>query len=283
MRTSIDIATLAGSAVNEDRAGAAGTLAWVIDGATDVVEAPLTQASSDASWFAETLDLALKELAHAPPADLAELPSVLAEHARQEFELATLRSPEGRHEHPSATGVIVRIEQGGRLNFVSIGDCALLVATTEGVTRIGVEAEDAGDPWVADAIRAFRAQRPDAPAAAARADLWPKLRAGRAAMNTPEGYGVFSITETPAHFVRSGAHTLAPGTHVLLASDGLMRLVDVFGRYTSQELFEAIIARGLADLVEEVRALEHEDAECIAFPRAKRHDDASGLLIRFED
>jgi len=282
MRTSIDIASLAGSAVNEDRAGAAGELAWVIDGATDVVEAPLTQASTDASWFAEMLDLALKELAHAPPADLAQLPQMLAEQARNEFELAALRAPAGRHEHPSATGVIVRIE-GDRLSFVSIGDCALLVATHKGVARIGVHEDDAGDPWVADAIRAFRAQRPDAPAAAARADLWPKLRSGRAVMNMPEGYGVFSITETPTHFIRSGAHTLMPGAHVLLASDGLMRLVDVFRRYTSQELLEAIITRGLADLVDEVRALEREDAECIAFPRAKRHDDASGLLIRFED
>lgn len=279
MRTSIDIATLAGSAVNEDRASAAGTLAWVIDGATDVLEAPLTQGPSDASWFAETLDLALKELAHAPPADLAELPSVLAEHARQEFELAALREPAGRHEHPSATGVIVRIEKGGALDFVSIGDCALLIASNEGVSRIGVDGDDAGDPWVADAMRAFRAQRPDAPAADARADLWPKLRAGRAGMNMPQGYGVFSITQTPPHFVRSGAHTIAPGARVLLASDGLMRLVDIFRRYTNQELFEAIIARGLADLAEELRALEHEDADCVAFPRAKRHDDASGLLI----
>ncbi len=197
MRANIDIATLAGNDCNEDRAGAAGALAWVIDGATDVVEAPLTQAATDASWFAETLDLALKELAPTPPADLAELPAVLAEHARVEFELATLREPAGRHEHPSASGVIVRVE-GDRLSFVSIGDCTLLVKTQEGVARIGVDEQNAGDPWVADAIRAFRSQRPDAPADAARADLWPKLRAGRAAMNTPRGYGVFSITPTPS-------------------------------------------------------------------------------------
>lgn len=275
----IDIATLAGSAVNEDRAGAAGTLAWVIDGATDVIEAPLTQAPTDASWLAETLDLALKELAAEPPADLAELPAMLSELARTEFEYAALRAPAGRHEHPSATGVIVRVE-GEELSFVSIGDCSLLVATQQGVARIGVDEEDAGDAWVADAIKAFRAQRPDAPADAARADLWPKLRAGRAVMNTPAGYGVFSITPTPEQFIRSGAHTLAPGGHVLLASDGLMRLVDVFRRYTAEQLFEAIIRRGVAELAAEVRALEQEDADCVAFPRAKRHDDASGLLIR---
>lgn len=101
-------------------------------------------------------------------------------------------------------------------------------------------------------------------------------------MNMPEGYGVFSITPTPAHFIHAGTHALEPGAHVLLASDGLMRLVDVFQRYSAAELFDAITQRGVAELVAEVRAMEMEDADCIAFPRAKRHDDASGVLIRRE-
>jgi hypothetical protein len=43
-------------------------------------------------------------------------------------------------------------------------------------------------------------------------------------MNEPGGYGVFSITPTPRHFVRAGQIAMAADGHALLASDGLMRL-----------------------------------------------------------
>ncbi len=75
-------------------------------------------------------------------------------------------------------------------------------------------------------------------------------------MNTPGGYGVFSITPPPAHFVRSGALTLAPGATVLLASDGLTRLVDVFGRYDARKLFDRARSHGLATLIGELRQIE---------------------------
>jgi len=38
----IDINSLAANEVNEDRAGIAGAMAWVIDGATDLIDTPLT-------------------------------------------------------------------------------------------------------------------------------------------------------------------------------------------------------------------------------------------------
>ena len=63
-----------------------------------------------------------------------------------------------------------------------------------------------------------------------------KACAGRAAMNEPDGYGVFSITPTPRHFEID----MPAGGHALLASDGLMRLVDVFKLYTALDLLSAV-------------------------------------------
>jgi hypothetical protein len=54
----------------------------------------------------------------------------------------------------------------------------------------------------------------------------------------------------------------------------------VFRRYDARGIFAAACARGLGALGEELRAAEHEDAECISFPRAKISDDATGLLLR---
>src|SRR5205085_1935109 len=140
-----------------------------------------------------------------------------------------------------------------------------------------------GDLWVADALRTFRATHPDASADAAHVHLWPKLGAARWSMNQPDGYGVFSLTPTPPRFVNRGSQQIAAGGRALLASDGLMRLVDVFRRYTAEEFLFAGVDRGLSSLASEVRALEEADPDCVLFPRAKKHDDATGLLLSFKN
>lgn len=58
----IDCLSSASGRVNEDRAGAANDLAWVIDGATDVVDRPLTGATTDADWIAGQIDLRCRGL-----------------------------------------------------------------------------------------------------------------------------------------------------------------------------------------------------------------------------
>jgi hypothetical protein len=45
----LDIVSSGATAVNQDRAGAPGARAWVIDGATDVLEAPLISDTTDAA------------------------------------------------------------------------------------------------------------------------------------------------------------------------------------------------------------------------------------------
>jgi hypothetical protein len=276
----IDIATLAANEVNEDRAGAAGAFAWVIDGATDVIETPLTKAATDASWIAETLDSLLRQLTDTALPDLADLPAILTGALQSEFRRAAKRQPIGRHEHPSAAGLIVRTN-GAHLDYVAVGDCSLLVTTRAGVLRIGVNEKDAGDLWVADALRTFRARHPEAGLDAAHAHLWPKLGAARWAMNQSDGYGVFSLTPTPLSFIKRGTQQVTPEGHALLASDGLMRLVDVFRLYTAEGLLGAAVNRGLASVAQEVRALEEADRDCLQFPRAKRCDDATGVLLSF--
>jgi hypothetical protein len=281
MQTVVEIATLAGAPINEDRAGAAGTMAWVIDGATDVVEAPLTLGPTDASWAAETLHETLGGIAGEDiPTALTNLPAVLSERLAAEFARVALRQPRGRHEHPCASGLIARFD-GRRLDYVAVGDCTLVAVTSKGIVRLGTEDADAGDPWVAKAVAQFHARQAAATAAEARAAVWPKIINARKAMNEPDGYGVLSITPTPPHFIKAGTVEVAAGGYALLASDGLMRLIDIFGRYASvRGLLEAAATQGLARLLEDVRAAETEDTNCVRFPRAKVHDDATGVLIR---
>jgi hypothetical protein len=275
----IDVVSSGAGTANEDRAGAHGALAWVIDGATDVIQSPLAGEISDAHWLAVEIERGLR-LDDAGTIDaLCDLPARLASGLADSFARAQRRAPIGREEHPSASGVIVRLK-GTALEYVSLGDCALIAEDGTGLQTLGVEEDTSGDRWVREVITADRRANPGSPQKQLRENLWPKLRAARAAMNTPGGYGVFSITPPPAHFIRSGALTLEPGASVLLASDGLTRLVDVFGSYDARKLFNTARAHGLASLVGELRQIETTDSECISFPRAKISDDATGMLLR---
>ncbi len=276
----IDCLTSASGRVNEDRAGAANDLAWVIDGATDVVERPLTSAATDADWIAGRLDAALSALAVSPPAGLAQLPDMIATRLAAEFAREARRAPIDKTEHPSASAIVVRACDAG-IDYVSVGDCTLLVEDAGGFVRVGVDEAAAGDPQLAKALAALHAKHGGLEAKTARARIWPSIKGGRAAMNEPGGYGVFSITPTPRHFVRAGQIAMPANGYALLASDGLMRLVDVFRLYTAHELFAAVRKDGLAPLLRLLREVERDDVHGHQYPRAKINDDATGLLLRW--
>jgi hypothetical protein len=273
------ILTIASGDENEDRAGAEPPFAWIIDGATDLLPEPLTSAPSDAAWFAAAMHDTLRGLAATPPSSLIDIPEIVAEHLAPRFAADSRRAATGADEHPSASAIVVRV-QNGELEYVSLGDCTLIVEDGGRWTQIGVDEEDAGDRWVADALRG-QLDHPDVPKTPlTRAELWPFLRAQRAMMNTPSGYGIFSITAPSRSMICHGTIPVSPGARILLASDGLLRLVDVFRRYDAKRLFAAAWTDGLTPLFDELRALERADADCKRFPRAKTSDDTTALLAR---
>lgn len=275
-----DILSIASACDNEDRAGVASPLAWVIDGATDVVPEPLTHATSDAAWFAAAMHDTLSTLDANALASLADLPDFVAERLAPQFASQSRRPATGPEEHPSAAAIAIRGLASGMLEFVSLGDCVLIVEDEDRMTKIGVNENDAGDRWVADALTGKSNGASSAQAPLTRVDLWPMLRAKRARMNRPNGYGIFSITPPPRTMVRHGTLKVSPGSRILLATDGLLRLVDVFRTYDAERLFAAAWAKGLAPLFDELRALELADEDCTRFPRAKTSDDATAVLIR---
>ncbi|MBU1212975.1 MAG: hypothetical protein KJ587_17150, partial [Alphaproteobacteria bacterium] len=81
--------------------------------------------------------------------------------------------------------------------------------------------------------------------------------------------------------IAQGRLYVEPGTHALLATDGLIRLIDIYARHDARSLFEAAKSRGLESLLCELRQIEADDVDCTAHPRVKRSDDATGILLRF--
>lgn len=281
----IDQISIAGDGVNEDRAALSRAYAWVIDGATDVLDKRLTLAATDADWIAGTLDATLRAYAARPACAFADLPGHITASLSDAFAEETSRQPRSRHEHPSASGLIVKYE-AGVLSYVSIGDCSMIVAdkSYDEVRRFGVGNDEAGDRKLDPIVRAhLEGNARDAADAAPHAPLLKRMRTTlqsiREHMNHEHGYGVFSITPTPDIFIRAGFVSVEPGTRILLATDGFMRLVDVFACYDPERLVGAVAERGLSNLVSELRALECATPTTGITPRIKPSDDASALLI----
>lgn len=280
----VDSISIASGEINEDRCGHhGGLLAWVIDGATDVLDQPLVGNGSDAAWFAEAAHNAMATMAGADHTSghLRDLPARLCEAVAKKFARAAYRQPAGRHEHPSATALIVRAHDR-RIEYVAVGDCALIARTGEMLHSVGLGGKEAGDRSTAQVLTSFQAQNGSASAEEAKAHMWPKILAQRAGINMPDGYGALSLTSPPAQFVVTGSFEVAPGDHVLIATDGLTRLIEIYQRYEPSLLLDAAIGRGLDCLVTELREVEIADGSCRIYPRVEATDDATALLLKID-
>jgi Protein phosphatase 2C len=277
-----DSISLASGRHNEDRFGHYGAAAWVVDGATDLLEGRLLPGPSDAAWFAEALDRAFARLAEQPAQALDAVLAAATGEARARFQQSALRTIVHRHEQPSAAGIYARLVSG-ELEALSLGDCTLMtLPPADGAPidlfRAGKREADDDTRAAAKAIAA-EPRSVQADPKTIRAELMPLLRRSRSQMNTAEGYGVFSIDMPPAQHVRQCRLPVSVGEVFLLASDGFLRLVDVYGVYSLASLAAAIHAEGLAALALQLRRIETEDADCRRFPRAKVRDDATAMIV----
>jgi hypothetical protein len=267
----------AGYGVNDDVGTALHHAAWVLDGTTGHHPVRLFPGPSDAAWFAATVDALLRGLADTPEdgrALLQRLVSELTEACRH----AALAPLEGEVDEPAASLALVRI-RGDRLELVMLGDCKLVLQRRDGT----VEALDHSKvaPFEAKVVEALRAMQAAGETDPAR--MAPKLRemilANRRLKNRPGGYDVLADDPACIAFAEIGHRPAADVTHILLASDGLYRLVDTYRVHSAEGLLRAALADGLAPLYTALRRIEDADPQCRQYPRLKARDDATALLL----
>jgi serine/threonine protein phosphatase PrpC len=262
--------SLAGSlsVPNDDRAGSARTHGWVIDGATDLGPPGLVGAQGGAAWLASIAQAAFTA---STAATIATLYAGVASTILAAWERDRTRDPEDRWEYPLASSLAVRLD-ATELEIGWLGDCVGFHWSSGTVTRLGPEKE----------IRNSEAERA---ASLAKHGLGSPKRSAPILANlrsTRGRPGMRVLSVDPAHMaqVDSARIACAPGDEILLMSDGYAALIDSYAAYDDTALVEAIRARGLAAVAEELRAIEHEDAACTRFPRFKKSDDATALWLR---
>src|SRR5258706_5014079 len=112
-----------------------------------------------------------------------------------------------------------------------------------------------------------------------RGEFLPALRASRNSVNTPGGDWLFAPDIACADHAKQARVAALANSPILLASDGFLALASDYGRYTPEALLAAAEKRGLAVLGEELRAVEAAEPDGIRYPRFKRSDDATALLL----
>jgi hypothetical protein len=206
------------------------------------------------------------------------LPATLRE-TDAEFVRLRHREPKETYEIPFASMMFVSLDVG-RMNAFWFGDCAALVR------RPGESVQVLGDALAKRARERDRVALLAASMGATSAqkgvrDIFlPALRRARNFVNTETGGWLFGPDARAIDHV-SRAHVAAPdGTIVLLVTDGFLALASDYDRYGIDALLEAAQSRGLAALGNELRAVEDSDPEGKRFPRFKKSDDATAMLLR---
>ncbi|MXQ10187.1 hypothetical protein [Microvirga makkahensis] len=270
-----------GSRINEDGLGLLGHCAWIVDGATGLSTEQLTGGGSDAAWLAGAIDEALGKLTSEGYGGTDLLQRLETEISRA-FEDATAHRP-GLHVHhaPSACLGLVRALRAGegrlRVEGLLLGDVVALVPSEQGIVRW---TDERAKPFERRTLAALEGgghepgRMPDA--------VRRQIMDNRTKLNQQGGYWVVNpCLPFAGHELRFEAEVQA-GALIVLATDGFMRLVDVFGTYTNSSLHAALAAGRGDDLIGELRALERSDRLSEEYPRVKAHDDASVLVIAAE-
>lgn len=285
MLTLLDALSLAGDRAkqNDDAGGAHGALAWVIDGATDLHDAPFATAATDAAWLAQELNADLAARAIGLEASETALRAALreaSEAAAETFAALTEGEDVPLWARPIASALLIA-ETADGLTGVDLGDCRLFALDAAGQVHALGGPDDAVDAEAASAAKARDQQggRPDQDLYRT-GDVIAHLRAQRAAQNADPRHAVFSLDPGCADRARAWTLPLARPAHVLLASDGFAALADRYGAYDPESLMRAALSKGVHALASELRAIESDDAGGARHPRFKRSDDATALLLR---
>lgn len=277
MLTFIEAISLAGDRVkqNDDACGFARNRAWVIDGATDLHDAPMTGAKSDASWIAHFAN------AHFHGADSGDLAAALrsaSAAAAEEFQaLAEGRAVAGWRS-PLASVLMIEAHKSCLLSG-DLGDCRLFALDADGDVHVAGGPGDAGDNETKLAAKQSDAHKP----LLQRTQTIDTLRRLRASLNRPgASHWAFGLDPACADHARMQSLELKRPAHLLLMTDGFAALTDRYDAYDAGGLVRAGLCRGLAELGRELRAIEAADTTFEKHPRFKASDDATALMMRLE-
>ncbi len=285
----IDMISLSSDGIkNEDKAGVriakqAG-FAWMIDGATGVNNSKhISECLTDATWYAEELneifytlnnDVNVETMAATSIQKIAAAYAKKTEYVREipKMELPSAAVFWMKWLHDEFTPSLYHINMGW------LGDCVAIIEYKNKIFTYGNEVSGFSHD---DIISLFQNVKLEAAHSIElqKTLLDTAIEEERMRMNKKNGYWIFSTDTEAAENLCKNKLTCDSPVRVLLATDGFYRLVDLYKRYTDEELIHTCKNKGLNYLAKELRMIELQDSLHEKYPRFKISDDATALLF----
>ena len=263
MKVRETITTPGGTRANEDRVGYHGTLAWVIDGATDLYGDAALPADSDVQWLVDTIVEHLRRAGadgyHGAAATLLE--EVATDVARQQ-----VASGFPAERVPPACSIALCVDQGRQYEVSRIGDATAVITGSEPA----VLATGYFDRREAVAVAAGERDAQLVTAAMHQRRLYT--------MTSGDAESVFSGHPRRQLRTHSVVGDWATTDHILLCTDGFARLITDYGIYRRwPDVIADAHERGLPYLEKLIR--DAETGPDSGHGRFKRADDIAALLL----
>ena len=275
----VDSLSLAGDAekANDDAFAYRENAAVVLDGATGLGER-LMPGPSDAAWLARFgANRIMSYLGEG--ASPQEAVTAALFDADTSFAQLRRREPVERYEVPFAS-MMLAVADGNAIDFLWYGDCAAIVQHADGRVEIVGEAIEKRAREASRVKRLAESKGELAAAVSVREEFLPALRAARNLVNTDKAGYLFGPEVIAADHTHAKRIEAARGAQVLLVSDGFLALASDYGRYDIAGLIEAAKKDGLPTLMRELRDIEDNDPDGRQFPRFKKSDDATAVLVK---
>jgi hypothetical protein len=276
MWESLDAVDDAGHRVSEDLAGTAGRLAWVLDGASSVFperDRVTAEDASDSRWLVEQIAKHLEGLAGEEVPLTAQVAQAIERTAGDARRDCRRKIPE---VPPSAALGVVR-QVGRSTEYLLLADISIVLRRTGGC----IEKTDHRVDLVNEPARVAMGAALEVPGATFATAIQHTrtylAEARRTGMNKPDGYWVASVDRTATEHAQVGA--VDDVEEVLLASDGFMRAVHLFGLCTLDDLFST----PLPEIAAAVRAAEAADPDTRKYPRWSVRDDICAHRLVWHD
>jgi hypothetical protein len=263
--------------VCEDLAGCSASGAWVLDGASGVVRAGITDAPSDGRWYVEHVSEYINENLN----DERPLPEVIrsaVRDVREHFESLPGGETAEVIERPLAAAAVIRVRDQ-YVEYCLSADCNLAVLRSSGAVEVFY-----GDgPRDIDAAVLEEIQRLKREEGLSHSDARDVVRGmivdGRRQLNQPDGYWALSFDERAIDHARASTLNVDTIDALCLFSDGFERLLELFEAIEYRTLFAKALTNGPDALVKMLRRAEQEDPKCRRYPRVKPSDDASVAFV----
>ncbi|MCD5324114.1 MULTISPECIES: protein phosphatase 2C domain-containing protein [Pontibacillus] len=177
----------------------------------------------------------------------------------------------------------IQLNEDRTLSYVQTGDCMIFVQYKDGSIRALTYDHVAQFDDIA--LKRLEETRERASGgqllndAIFEQEIKPILLDNRRKLNTKEGYPILDGSEEALDFLDWGTLPLLNVDRLLLLSDGL-QLPDGKGDGEIwMETARYAFTYGLEALRDRVHQMEEEDSDCLKYPRFKKADDKSGVLI----